>query len=118
MESIMHNIIAVLYTTIGTEQDAEKIAELAIFHKMAACVNIIPNGRSVYFWENKIEKNTECYMIFKTTVDQIDALEQFIIQNHPYDTPAILKFESEASESFASYISKSISNRRPDMSIG
>jgi len=100
------NTIAVLYTTIGTEKEAEAIAQLAISHKMAACVNIMPGGRSVYFWDNKIETNTECYMVFKTTTDRIGALEQFIINHHPYEVPAILIFNAESSDLFAGYISK------------
>jgi len=104
----MRNAIAVLYTTIGTQKEAEEIAQLAVSHKMAACVNIMPGGRSVYIWDNKIETNTECYLVFKTTTDRIDELEQFIIKHHPYKVPAILKFNAESSDLFADYISKSI----------
>ncbi|PPE03410.1 divalent cation tolerance protein CutA [Holospora curviuscula] len=104
----MTNNIAVLYTTIGTQQEAEQLANIMISQKLAACINIIPGGQSIYLWDGKIEQSAECYMLFKTTIEAMQELEQFIIQNHPYDVPAILKLAPESSEKFANYISKSV----------
>jgi periplasmic divalent cation tolerance protein len=104
----MNNNIAILYTTIGTQQEAEQLANIIISQKLAACVNIIPGGKSIYLWDSKIEQSAEYYMLFKTTIEAIQELEQFIIQNHPYDVPAILKLTPESSEKFVNYISKSV----------
>ena len=100
----MSDIIEVLYTTVGTEAEAEKLANLAIANKMAACVNILGGGRSIYRWEEKVEQSNEYYMLFKTTAERLFALEQFIIQNHPYDVPAILKWQCQSSLAFYDYV--------------
>ena len=100
--------VTVLYTTIGTHQEAENLAKIVLSQKLAACVNIIPEGKSMYLWNGKIEQNSECYMLFKTTTVLMQKLEQLIIQKHPYDVPAILKFSPEASEKFVDYISTCI----------
>lgn len=107
--------ISILYTTVGTEKEAEQLANLALLNKVAVCVNIIPNGKSIYLWNNNIEQSTECYLIFKTTLETIDELEQLIIKNHPYQTPAILKFNPDTSENFFHYITHSIymKNKKP-----
>lgn len=104
----MNNEVAILYTTVSSEKDAEHLAHLALSSKVAACANIIPNGKSVYLWNGKIEQSAEFYILFKTTIAMLSTLEQLITGNHPYDTPAILKFNPESSESFFSYITRSI----------
>lgn len=98
------NKISVLYTTISTLEAAEKLAHQALLNKLVVCVNIIPNGKSLYLWEDKIEQAEECYMIFKTSEDQLSALETWILQHHPYEIPAILKFEADSSAAFLEYI--------------
>lgn len=105
---IMIHKIAILYTTVRTHQEAEQLANIALSQKLVACVNIIPGGNSIYLWNGQIEQSTECYVIFKTTIENMCALEKLIIENHPYDIPAILKFHPESSEKFFSYIARSI----------
>lgn len=95
---------AVLYTTVNTEQKAKQLAESAILNRLTICVNIIPNGKSVYLWEGKVEHTHEHYMLFKTTADLIDKLEQFILANHPYQLPAILKLNAGCSQKFMDYM--------------
>ncbi|MGL5719964.1 MAG: divalent-cation tolerance protein CutA [Alphaproteobacteria bacterium] len=102
-ELINKNAI-VLYTTVSTEQEASQLAESAILNKLAVCVNIIPNGKSIYLWEGNAEHAHEHYMLFKTTKNLIDKLEKFILANHPYQLPAIFKFNAECSEKFMDYM--------------
>lgn len=96
--------VSILYTTISTLQEAERLAHLALSEKVAVCVNIIPNGKSIYLWNGQIEQNNECYMIFKSHSTCLSKLEQWIVKNHPYDVPAILKWDVESSAAFAKYI--------------
>lgn len=104
---ITQKVISVLYTTVGTMKDAERLAKLAVTDKVAACVNITPGGRSIYFWNDVIEQNEECYMLFKTTSALMPQLEQWILKNHPYDVPAILKYDFNSSDEFSAYIEQS-----------
>ena len=85
----MHKI-SIIYTTISSIEEAEQLATIAVESKLAACVNIIPNMTSIYQWENKIKKSSECVLIFKTALRTGDDLLRLIADNHPYSVPAIL----------------------------
>lgn len=99
----MHTV-ALLYTTLATIEEAEKLAEKAVAEKYAACVNIIPNALSVYAWEEKIEKSSECLLIFKTDTSRLQDLENWIKTHHPYSVPALIKGNIECSDEFRQYI--------------
>lgn len=99
----MHEI-AILYTTIGTQQDAEKLAKQMVTEKYAACVNIIPKAVSIYAWEGKVEQSSECLMIFKTDISKVNDLQERIGKDHPYAVPAILQGNIKASPCFYQYI--------------
>jgi periplasmic divalent cation tolerance protein len=100
--------ISILYTTIGSLKEAENLTRLALEGRYAACVNIIPGVQSLYLWDNKIESTAECSMIFKTTPNRLSNLEQWLLEHHPYDIPAILKWETETYNEFNGYMSESL----------
>jgi periplasmic divalent cation tolerance protein len=96
--------IAVLYTTIGSLQNAEKLAKQMVTEKYAACVNIIPNALSIYAWEGNIEQSSECLIIFKTDISKVKDLQERIRSEHPYTVPAILQGNINASSDFYQFI--------------
>jgi periplasmic divalent cation tolerance protein len=98
--------IAIVYTTIGSQQDAEKLAKLMVTEKYAACVNIIPNAISIYAWEGNIEQSSECLIIFKTDVSKVNDLQECILREHPYTVPAILQGNIKASSRFYQFVNK------------
>ena len=100
----MNQKISILYTTVASKEDAENLSEQAIIAKLAACVNIIPNATSMYEWNGKLEKTSEFLIIFKTSDNKIEKLYQWILNNHPYDVPAILKTLVDTSVEFYSYV--------------
>lgn len=73
---------------------AEPLARKALEARLAACANIIPSVRSLYWWNGKIEDETETLAIFKTSNEQADALAAFIAEHHPYETPAIIRHDN------------------------
>ncbi len=83
------NISIVLVTSPSIEI-AEKLASLAIEQKHASCVSILPGMRSVYSWNDKVHKEEEVQLIFKTSKDKIKNLEEFILKNHPYECPEFI----------------------------
>ena len=69
---------------------AERLAELLIEVKFAACVNILAPCRSVYRWQGRIEDAEEFPMLIKTTKDRYAELEAAIRAGHPYELPEII----------------------------
>ncbi|MGD0465748.1 MAG: divalent-cation tolerance protein CutA [Gammaproteobacteria bacterium] len=100
----MPNKISIIYTTIASKQDAEKLAEQTITNKLAACANIIPGAISIYEWEGKIEKTTEFLIIFKTAHAKEEELYKWLLNNHPYAVPAILRATIDTSPAFNNYV--------------
>jgi len=82
----------VIYSTTGTIQDAKKIAHTLVEEKLVACVNIIPNITSIYRWQGKVEEDSECVLIAKTTDKNVEKVINEIKKLHSYDVPDIISF--------------------------
>jgi periplasmic divalent cation tolerance protein len=96
--------IMILYTTVASFAEAEQLAQNALREKLATCVNIIPHGRSLYIWEQRIEQTEEHYLLFKTTAALLPTLQEWVLQHHPYEIPAILTWTVNTSEAFGKYV--------------
>lgn len=83
--------IAVL-TTVGTEQEANLLAEELLDRRHAACVNIISGVRSLYRWRGSICKDSEYLLLIKTLEDEYELVAETIQELHTYDLPEILTF--------------------------
>ncbi len=66
----------VVFITASSEDEAVKIAKTLVEEKLAGCVNIIRNVRSIYFWQGKVEDDQEVLMIVKTRSDLFEELEK------------------------------------------
>ena len=53
-------------TTTETRHQAEDIARYLVEEKLAACVQIVYDINSTYFWKEKIETANECLCLIKT----------------------------------------------------
>ncbi len=79
----------ILYTTVKNKRDADKISNILIKERLAACVNYFP-VKSVYQWKNKIERNSEYMLICKTTKKNFIELKNRLKEIHPYELPEII----------------------------
>ena len=98
---IMNNHTIIL-CTCPNEETATKIATKLVQEKFAACVNIIPNIRSIYTWKNKIENNSESLLIIKTKKELYKKVEVSSMALHPYECPEII--EIPITQGFAVYL--------------
>lgn len=99
---------SLVYTTLPDEQKAVEIAKDLISNKLAVCANIIPNGKSVYIWEGKVDSSKEAYMLIKTDKSKLASLKDYLSKHHPYDIPAIISADAEANQAFFDYMKKSL----------
>lgn len=83
-------MVSILYSTIGTLEEARRIAHALVKEKIVACVNIIPKIESIYRWQGKIEQTTECLLLAKTTERHVELAIQKIRSLHSYDVPDII----------------------------
>jgi len=86
---------------------AAELANSIIEKHYAACINIVDNIASIYFWENKIRSDNEALMLIKTTKSKYKILEEYILNNHPYDLPEIIASPiTEGSDSYLEWLEK------------
>lgn len=77
-------------TTVDDEKLAGQFAGELVEQRLAACVHILPAGTSVYLWQGRIEQSREYTLLIKTTGQRYTALQEWLVRNHPYDTPEII----------------------------
>jgi periplasmic divalent cation tolerance protein len=80
----------IVLTTAANPDDAERLARTLVEERLAACATLIPNIRSIYRWQGKVEDSTETMLLIKTGVEQLATLEARILALHSYDTPEFL----------------------------
>lgn len=81
--------IAVI-TTVGTEQEANELAEELIGRRLAACVNILSGVRSVYRWKGRICKDSEFLLVIKSMEEEVEEIRSTILELHSYELPEVL----------------------------
>src|SRR2546428_279302 len=82
--------VIVVFTTVGSEDQANSISEELVQRNLAACVNVVPAIKSVYRWKGKIWQDEEFLLIIKTTRQAFQALRRAIKTLHSYDLPELL----------------------------
>lgn len=79
----------IVFCTCPTDK-AEEIADKLLESKLVACVNIIEKVKSKYWWEGKIQTDSEALLIIKTGNEKNEKIKSFIKDIHPYDVPEIV----------------------------
>jgi len=85
-----------LSTTTSTADEAEAIAVALVELRLAACVQIVPQVRSVYRWQGKIEQVDEWLCLVKTHRSLVPQVEVEIAGRHSYECPEIVAVAIEA----------------------
>lgn len=100
--------------TAGSRDEAVRLAEMLVGSRLAACVQILPEMESVYWWEDAIERAPEHLLLAKTTLDNFARLEAEVRALHSYETPEIIALPVSASS--APYLEWLMNTSRPPKS--
>ena len=99
MESI------VVFITTSGEDEAANIARALVEGRLAACVNIVRNLRSIYSWQGKVEDESEVLMLVKTQKKLFHSLSQKVRELHSYSVPEIIALPIvEGSEDYLKWL--------------
>lgn len=80
----------IVFITASKEDEAVTIARALVEDRLAGCVNIVRNIRSIYRWQGNIEDDQEVLMIAKTKTKLFNALEKKVKELHSYTVPEII----------------------------
>ena len=101
----------IVLTTIGKQQDAEKLALQLVERRLAACVNIVGPIRSVYRWKQKISNEPEYLLVIKTTSELAGQLHSAFKQLHPYELPECVELGVQGgSEDYLAWLAGEVSD--------
>jgi periplasmic divalent cation tolerance protein len=77
----------IVLSTCGSEEEAGKIAQHLVENRLAACVNVIPQVKSIYRWQEKVESAQEWLLLVKTTAEKFTLVRDAIRRLHSYELP-------------------------------
>lgn len=99
----------IVLCTCSSETEAERIAEYLVENRLAACVNLVSQVKSIYRWEDKVESAWEWLLIVKTTVDKFVAVREAILGLHSYEVPECISIPvDDGSASYLDWIGESV----------
>lgn len=81
--------IVAVYMTAPNREEAERIGRILVESRLVACVNIIDQVTSLYWWEGKIQRESEVVAIAKTRLDLVPMCLERIKSLHPYEVPGL-----------------------------
>lgn len=85
----MTNKIVVL-STCGSAEEAESLARKLLEARLAACVNVLMQIRSFYWWKDKVEEAGEWLLIIKTSREHFERVRLLLETAHSYELPEVL----------------------------
>lgn len=99
--------IALITTTVATQQQAQALAQAAVQTRHAACVQV-QAVTAHYVWQGQQEAASEWRLVCKTTLQSAGGLWQWLAQQHPYEVPQLLYRTEVASPAYADWVAQQV----------
>ena len=80
----------VVFITTATVEEAQRIANILVSSRKAACVNIVPQVHSRFWWQGKIDSADEALLVVKTKAARLDEIIRLVKENHSYEIPQVI----------------------------
>lgn len=80
----------VVLITADDEDEAQRIAELLLNRRKAACVNIVPGVKSLFWWQGKLDRVVESLLIVKTRAALLPEIIGLVREVHSYQLPEVI----------------------------
>ena len=79
-----------ILASVSSCKEAEKIADVLVDAKLAACVSILQNIKSIYKWQGKKVRSKEILLFIKSKEDKFKQIAEKIKSLHSYQVPEII----------------------------
>ena len=80
----------VVLVTAKNVDEANKIADGLVKDRLAACVNVVKNIRSIFWWEGRVDNSDEALLILKSRKILLKKIIQKVKSLHSYQLPEII----------------------------
>lgn len=85
--------ISLVYITTDSADQARRIGRALVEERIAACVNILGDMTSMYWWNGEIVEGQETVLIVKTRSALVDSVVDRVTELHEAETPCVLRLE-------------------------
>lgn len=82
--------VVLALATCPDDQTARSIATALVRERLATCVNRIPGVGSTYFWDGRLQDESEILLIIKTSAARVADLQGRLKELHPYELPELI----------------------------
>ncbi len=80
----------VVFITTNTAGEAQRIATLLLEQRQAACVNIIPEVDSRFWWKGELDSAQESLLVIKTRASRLPEIINLVKGVHSNTVPEII----------------------------
>jgi periplasmic divalent cation tolerance protein len=80
----------VVFITTSSKEEADKISEILLTKRKAACVNIVPRVDSRFWWQGKLDSAEESLLIVKTKESVLSEIVDLVKGAHSYSVTGII----------------------------
>ena len=103
-------LFRVVIVTASSLREARKLAHVILKGKFAACVNLIPEIQSWYWWKGRITSGKEVLLLIKTTRASLSRLCSVVKLHHSYEVPEFIVLPiSHGDFTYLQWIKESVS---------
>lgn len=82
--------VIVAFSTCPDEATAQRLAQALVSERLATCVNRVGGVTSTYFWDGRLQDDSEILLIIKTTAARQAELQARLKALHPYELPELV----------------------------
>ena len=102
----------VVLVNCSNVEEASKIGRQLVAKRLAACINMVPGVRSIYWWEDKVVEDNEVTVMIKTSRERFADLEKEVVRLHSNDVPEVIALQVvDGSQKYLNWIDSSISGK-------
>ena len=103
------NEFIVVYVTVGSPDEGDRLARALVEERLAACVNRVRQVQSTYRWQGKVEQSGEELLIIKTRRELFGRLKKRVQELHSYSVAEIIALPIlEGSESYLKWLGEEL----------
>jgi periplasmic divalent cation tolerance protein len=96
--------VLTVVTTVGSAQDAQKLAGEILARRLAACVQVDAGVTSHYRWKGSLCEEPEVRLTIKTLPALEAPLQELFDTAHPYELPQFVCALERASAPYAQWV--------------
>jgi periplasmic divalent cation tolerance protein len=103
----------VVFSTCGSAEEAESLARKLLEARLAACVNVLMQIRSFYWWKDKVEEAGEWLLVIKTSREHFENVRLLLETAHSYELPEVLALPViEGSPNYLDWLDRELSTAK------